>query len=166
MVILVQALDRVIHCLKNLERSFSGNKMVSVAYKVAKDVKSSRSFLNYPTRGESGLRKTYTDALASGLDIPNPFCLPTDFQPDFGNGLSNQQINTIMTVFNQYEPLTGEQMVELRPVLGSALRAAVFGVFRVVLHFVRGGGERYVMSQHLERDNYVYVRERWASFED
>ena len=154
-VIVDQALDRVIHCLENLRDAFPEEERVSVARTLVAKVRSENSRFGCSRSRMVNLFKKAN--------------FNYHYLSDITSGLTSQQINISMAVFNQYERLTSEQKVELEPVLETALRVAMLGVYRVVVHlnsFEARTDRLRITSPHLERDGFVYVRERWTSLED
>jgi len=150
-----QALDRVIHCLENLEKAFPEQERVSVACRVAKKLRSRHGRFGF---SRSSFIYLFKDVILRAGELP-----------DLINDWTYQQINTVMAVFSQYEPLTSEQTAELRPILETALRVALFGVYQVFKHLYVSGLRDdlpYIAPPHLERHDFVYVRERWVSVED
>jgi hypothetical protein len=157
-VIVDRALDRMVHCLENLEKAFPGDQSVSIAHKLMQDVRSIRRF------GYSG---SHLNALFRHSNFEQGRQRWYAFR-ESTEGLTNQQISTAMQVFSRYAPPTNDEITELRPVLKTVFRAALVGTHQVLSHLYIADGrpQPYVLPPDLTKDGLVYVRERWPSLED
>jgi hypothetical protein len=157
-VIVDRALDRMVHCLETLEKAFPEEQSVSTAHRLMQYVRFIRRF------GYSG---SYLNALFRHSNFEQGRQRWYAFR-ESTEGLTNQQIGTAMQVFSRYTPPTNDDITELRPVLKTALRAALVGTHQVLSHFYVADGrpQPYVLPPNLIKDGLVYIRERWPSLED
>lgn len=160
LVIVERAIERVICCLKNLETAFPGVGMVPSAHTVVRQVHA-RIGGGFGYSG-SHLHRLFVVAGFERL-------VTRRHPPKFIKGLTDEQIITTMKVFNYDEPLTTDEITQLRPVLESVVQACLLGVFKVVNHLYVIGARKdrpCPLPPELDNDGLVYIRERWESLED
>lgn len=160
-----QAFNRVLHCLGNLTKAFPNEDDARSAYKLMTAV------LDYLRDDEDKANVSMLGSIFQHSDLGTNlgrwfYPYPSKGPVDFTLGLTDNQVITAMEVFNHYDPLSGDEIKDLRPVLQSVLLGALTGVYFVCWGLLRDLRSKEEFLPELIGDGFIYLRERWPNSED